>query len=238
MNQVIDEVLAGAPKYTITYNDNTTATGVSIDLETAVTTAGTPLNKALFDSIQSDLNTRLLISSKATTSQAQAGTNDTNYMTPSKTNTYTKSLHSSQTYNTTSTTATTVNTIADLSSINDNQIITVKGYIYPQTSSRHSTLTINGTGFSGEYNATSTTSTTRVYDFYREGTTKQCFELVFDGWARTVTGILHNQPNSSGTSQTVTILGTFDTLTSLTFRLGDTTGMTAEARFSVTYSNK
>lgn len=38
MNNVIDEVLAGQPKYTITYSDNTTATGVSIDLETAVTT--------------------------------------------------------------------------------------------------------------------------------------------------------------------------------------------------------
>lgn len=38
MNNVIDEVLAGQPKYTITYNDNTTATGVSIDLETQVTT--------------------------------------------------------------------------------------------------------------------------------------------------------------------------------------------------------
>ena len=238
MNNVVDEVLAGSPKYTLTYSDNTTATGVSIDLETQVTTQGTPLNKALFDSIQSDLNTRLLISSKATTSQAQAGTNDTNYMTPSKTNTYTKSLHSSQTYNTTSTTATTVNTIATLSSINDSQIVTVRGWIYPQTSSRFSTLTINGTGFSGVFNETDSTSTTKAYRFYRESTTKQAFEITFDGWARTITGVLHNQPTSSGSSQDVTITGTFETLTSLTFKLGDTTGMTAEARFSVTYSNK
>ena len=38
----------------------------------------------MFDSIQSDLNSRLLISNKATTSEAQTGTNDIKYMTPLK----------------------------------------------------------------------------------------------------------------------------------------------------------
>lgn len=46
----IDEVLASAPKYRITHADQTTEE-VSIDLTTAVTTEGTPLDKALFDKI-------------------------------------------------------------------------------------------------------------------------------------------------------------------------------------------
>lgn len=82
MNNVIDEVLAGNPKYTLTYSDNTVATGVSIDLETEVTTQGTPLNKALFDSIKDDLNSRLLKSSIASPSEATEGTNNEHYMTP------------------------------------------------------------------------------------------------------------------------------------------------------------
>lgn len=39
----------------------------------------------MFDSIQADLNSRLLISSKASTGEAQIGTEDTHYMTPLKT---------------------------------------------------------------------------------------------------------------------------------------------------------
>lgn len=46
----IDEVLASAPKYTITHSNGSTEE-VSINLSTAVTTQGTPLNKALFDKI-------------------------------------------------------------------------------------------------------------------------------------------------------------------------------------------
>lgn len=46
----IDEVLAGVEKYTLIHSDNTSEE-VSIQLATAVTTQGTPLNKALFDKI-------------------------------------------------------------------------------------------------------------------------------------------------------------------------------------------
>lgn len=86
MNNVIDEVLNTAAtdnkvKYRITHSDSTTE-DVTIELITPVTVQGTALNKALFDSIQADLNTRLLISSKATKAQAEAGTDETNYMTP------------------------------------------------------------------------------------------------------------------------------------------------------------
>ena len=85
MNNVVDEVLNlastdGVVKYTITHPDSSTE-DVQIDLATEVTTQGTELNKALFDSIKSDLNARLLISSIATQAQAEAGTNNTNYMT-------------------------------------------------------------------------------------------------------------------------------------------------------------
>lgn len=117
MNNVVDEVLAGSPKYTLTYNDNTTATGVSIDLETQVTTQGTPLNKALFDSIQSDLNTRLLISSKATTSQAQGGSNDTNYMTPSKVKTQLQYLTKTTTFQSTTASTAQTHTVFDASNV-------------------------------------------------------------------------------------------------------------------------
>lgn len=86
MNNVVDEVLAGSPRYTIKDDGGTTLyDNVQIDLKTQVTTAGTPLNKALFDSIQTDLNSRLLVSNKASQNEAQAGINDTKYMTPLKT---------------------------------------------------------------------------------------------------------------------------------------------------------
>jgi len=45
------------------------------------TEAGTPLNKVLFDSIKTDIQSRLLTANKATQAQAEAGTDNTNYMT-------------------------------------------------------------------------------------------------------------------------------------------------------------
>lgn len=89
MNNVVDEVLNlastdGVVKYRIT-PDGEDSFVAQIDLETAVTTQGTAFNKVLFDSIQADLNTRLLIASKATQSQAEAGTNNTYYMTALRT---------------------------------------------------------------------------------------------------------------------------------------------------------
>lgn len=85
MTEVKDEVLnIGATdnkvKYRLTFEDNTTKT-VQIDLLTPVTQQGTPLNKALFDAISADLTARLLISSKATIEDVEAGTNNTKYVT-------------------------------------------------------------------------------------------------------------------------------------------------------------
>ena len=86
MNNVVDEVLNTAQtdnkiKYKIIHADSTEEI-VQLELYTPVTTEGTALNKALFDSIADDINSRVLISDNATTQEAQAGTDNTKYMTP------------------------------------------------------------------------------------------------------------------------------------------------------------
>ena len=84
MTNVVDEVLAQQePEYILTHQNGTQEI-VKLNLATQVITEGTPLNKALFDSIKSDIDARLLISDKASTQEAQTGTNDTKYMTPLK----------------------------------------------------------------------------------------------------------------------------------------------------------
>ena len=85
MNNVVDEVLNGEPRYRISdANGNIILDNISIEMITDIITLGSLLNKALFDSIKNDLDTRLLISSKATQAEAEAGTDDTKYTTPLK----------------------------------------------------------------------------------------------------------------------------------------------------------
>ena len=82
MNNVVDEILQDDPKFRIIDAEgNIIYDNISIEMITAITQIGTALNKALFDSIKTDLNSRLLTSNKATQAQAQAGTDNTNYMT-------------------------------------------------------------------------------------------------------------------------------------------------------------
>jgi len=86
MNNVVDEVLDPSQtdnkiKYKLTHADGTEEI-VQLDLYTPVITFGTEFDKLLFDSIQTDLNTRLLISNKSTQAEAEAGTNNTKYTTP------------------------------------------------------------------------------------------------------------------------------------------------------------
>lgn len=86
MNNFVDEVLVSAPRYNIKDNDgNMLFSNVQTELATRVQTQGTPLNKAFFDSIKNDLNSRLLINNKASTAEAVAGTDNTKYMTPLRT---------------------------------------------------------------------------------------------------------------------------------------------------------
>lgn len=70
-------------KYNLKHADGTTEQ-VQLSVATPITTQGTALNKAFFDTIQTDLNNKLAISSKASQSEAETGTNDTKYMTPLK----------------------------------------------------------------------------------------------------------------------------------------------------------
>lgn len=86
MNNVVDEVISGTPKYTITFNDNSKAVGVTIELENTVLQQGTELNKFFFDSILDDLNSRLLATNKATQVDVQTGTNNSKYVTPKSLN--------------------------------------------------------------------------------------------------------------------------------------------------------
>lgn len=85
MKTVVDEVLADVPKYRIKDSGgNVLYDNCTIEMVTAVVTEGTDIDKELFDSIQTDLNSKMNTISKATTAQAQTGTNDSNYMTPLK----------------------------------------------------------------------------------------------------------------------------------------------------------
>lgn len=56
MKEVLDEILEGEPLYDISDgNGNLIQSGVKIEMTTPVRQMGTPLNKALFDSIETDL---------------------------------------------------------------------------------------------------------------------------------------------------------------------------------------
>lgn len=152
MINFIDEILASAPKYTITHNDNTTEE-VSIDLATTVTTQGTPLNKALFDSIKDDLDARLLIADKATNNDAISGTNTSKYIVPATLQAKLDNMNAIQGTNSTTITGTSgmhSYTIYEPSMISstDTGTVTIYGLCTSATTTA-STLTINGTGVGG-----------------------------------------------------------------------------------------
>jgi len=82
MNNVVDEVLNTSAtdnkvKYKITYSNNTSDI-VELDLYTPVTTQGTPINRALFESIRTDLtnlsNNKENISNKTNTISSSSTT--------------------------------------------------------------------------------------------------------------------------------------------------------------------
>lgn len=241
MNNVIDEVLAGSPKYTLTYNDNTTATGVSIDLETAVTTAGTPLNKALFDSIQADLNTRLLIADKTSTAEAQAGTNDTHYTTPAKVKTQLQYLTKTGTGSNTTTTAQTTTIYSSSDVPSGAKRVVVSGYIYNRDSNNMSFLYINGTSLnSDKMNSTNTypsLSTTQVGVRCGRNQSTSSFKIDIDLNTKVFTLQTHFAPNVTGqaTTQTDVVVGSYSTLTSVTASLRGNGSSASTTSYTVTY---
>lgn len=85
MIEIKDEILNDEPFYRIRdKNGNILFDNLTIEQITPVVQEGTPINKVLFDSIQADLNSKLPISAKATTAEAETGADDTKYMTPLK----------------------------------------------------------------------------------------------------------------------------------------------------------
>ena len=210
MNNVVDEVLAGSPRYNIKDNGGTTLySNVQIDLATQVTTAGTPLNKALFDSIATDINSRLLTSNKATTGEAQAGTNDTKYMTALKVKEREQSLVSSVTK--TATGSATEQTIFDFSTATGN-IIEISGTYGEVNTSSEQTIYLNGTSFNG---ASQNNLSLTDYDFRYTSSGKGSFYIRVDLNNKTFVAMF--SARKSGTTTTPDyVVGRFSTITTLT----------------------
>lgn len=186
MISVTDEVLNGEPTYTITYSDSTTSSGVKIDLDTQVVTEGTALNKALFDSIDADIQARLLISSKSTTSEAKSGTNDTKYITPLKVQQKLDTLM--ETYSVSSSTTTT---LVDGSSISGSQIITIDAKMTGGLgSSYYSKFKIDGTGImifeDGSIDGSGTS--VDIATFINNNTRASAFHLEINTYTKTLSG--------------------------------------------------
>lgn len=213
MNNVVDEVLAGSPRYNIKDNGGSAIySNVQIDLATAVTTQGTPLNKALFDSIQSDLtnlsNNKLNVSDKATTAQAQAGSNDTKYMTPSKVKEREQSL-----FTTKSITGSTASeqTLFDFSTATGS-IVEISGrYKNTNNPSNYASMTLNGTVINGSSAANLSMTD---YSFQNVTSSTGSFYFRFDLTTKTFTGKFSQRYNGSQDY----VVGYFTTLTSLTGR--------------------
>lgn len=225
MNTVVDEVLAGQPRYNIKDNGGTTLySNVQIDLATNVTTAGTPLNKALFDSIQTDLNSRLLVSNKATTAEAQAGTNDTKYMTPLKTKQRQQSL--TTTKNLDATGSATAQTIFDFSTATGS-IVEISGlFICSNAVNTNPLMEVNGSGIHGRsvkgYSAT---------QFRCPRNTTSSFWFRFDLTSKSFVGQFEEIGDPSQTSSTSGVCdsfaGHFTSLTTLSVTLRGTTGQSS-----------
>lgn len=211
MTNFIDTVLNGSPTFKFTYNDNTTAVGVKIELETEIITLGTALNKALFDSIADDLNARLLISNKATNAEAKAGTNDTKYVTPAKVQTKLSTLLTTQTItNTTGSNKTT--TLIDFSNVSGNQIITLDATVNGGTT-QTSAFKFAGTGINKYIDNSIDESGTSVTLASLTGSTRtSALHIEINTYTKTFWGY----SIQGGAATTTMFKGTYNTLTSLT----------------------
>lgn len=210
MNNVIDEVLAGSPRYTIKDNGGTTLyDNVQIDLKTQVTTQGTPLNKALFDSIQADLNTRLLISNKASSGEVQAGTNNTKYITPLANKQGKEALITTKTIYATG--SATAQTIFDFSTATGS-IVEISGTYGENTTGSEQTIYLNGTYINGaSQNGLSVTD----YDWRYIANNKGSFYFRFDLTNKTFVAMFSGR-KSGGSTTPDYVVGRYTTLTSVT----------------------
>lgn len=216
----------GVIKYNLTHADNTTEL-VQLDIATPVQTQGTALNKVFFDSIRTDLtnlsNNKLNVSAKATQAQAEAGSDNTNYMTP---------LRVQQKFNSLISTSSGGSTGSVSLSGYTNQIVTIYGYgKYSSTSNTYSR--VNGTGIQYHGTNTSSSSTTTYCNFntYNSSASYPAFKIVIDFNSKTFSIESTCYTSSAGVYADVT-LGTFSTLTSVSFSLGNTGSWSATVQVS------
>lgn len=151
MNNVVDEVLNTAQtdnkiKYKIIHADSTEEI-VQLELYTPVTTEGTALNKVLFDSIADDINSRLLISNKASNAEAQAGTDTSKYIVPSTLQAKLNKMNSYKTGSASggnSASTTTIFQPSDIGSATTGTVI-IDGYISTAGTGQHEqSIVVNG----------------------------------------------------------------------------------------------
>lgn len=167
----------------------------------------------MFDSIQTDLNSRLLTSNKATTSEAQAGTNDTKYVTPLKVQQKLNSLITTGSY------SAGTNTVVNFANYANAKIITITGNVIGSSgSSNTSYIAINGTSISGYYfdgEVSSISSTSQLKLMLANSNLRShSFELKFDLYSKTFFG------NYYDNSSSVTFLqGNFNAVTTLQITL-------------------
>lgn len=222
MNNVIDEVLAGEPRYNIKDNGGTAIySNVQIELATTVTTVGTPLNKALFDSIQADLNTRLLVSNKAEQSDMWTGTDDTKYVTPLKVQQKLNSLTASDTQSTAGT-----YTVCTFTNFTNVKKITISGKV--NSNSNGYNFVMNGSSVRG-YSTSGTVSGGASLTL--DGSTNsndQAFEFVFDLNSKSFAGMYV----AKTLNHTEIFCGTFSSLTNFQIKLLAGTSYTATIQYS------
>lgn len=162
----------------------------------------------MFDSIQADLNTRLLISNKATTAEAQAGTNDTKYITPKKLQDKLNDLIATDTQSTAST-----HTVCTFANYTNAKIITISGKI----SGSNGNFVINGNGLGGFTSQGNVIGGTSLSLNHANNNSEQPFIFRFDLNSKSFIG--HYVTDISNTSRSETICGRFSSITNFQIRI-------------------
>lgn len=255
MNNVVDEVLNTAQtdnkiKYKIIHADSTEEI-VQLELYTPVTTEGTALNKVLFDSIADDINSRLLISNKASNAEVQAGTDTSKYIVPStlqaklnKMNNYKSGSASGGNAGTT----TTIFQPSDIGSATTGTVI-IDGYINAEGTGQYpNNIKINGSTMHGceQYfdkdgkivRSGIGSSTQDIIAQYSGSTSSTPFKIVINLNAKTIYVITaittHNTSQSYGLC---TALIHYSSLTNIQlFLRSGSTSKTSTANYYITYT--
>lgn len=176
----------------------------------------------MFDSIQSDLTSlntnKLNVSDKATTSQAQEGTDDTKYSTSKKVQDKLNYLISSVLQSTVGT-----HTICDFSNYSNAKIITISGKARTGSNGR---ITINGS-LIRIFTTSGGAATASSQDFpLANNSGYMGFEFRFDMNSNSFTGYYPAAINNNTTVES--ICGSFELLTNFQIKLNSTSGVGCE----------